>query len=130
MSQLTYYKVRGISVKVMRNPAAVSASKVRAITSILVAAISEAEKSSSYFWSKPRQEENQSLAAAICTVILFGQPVASSLEKTEEEKHRSRRTSRNLRLIEQQTRARRRPASGGRVCWEHAWRHRAAQPNN
>lgn len=87
MSQLTYYKVRGISVKVITNPAAVSASKVRAITSILVAAISEAEKSRSYFWSKPRQEENQSLVAAICTVILFGQPVASHLEKKKKFKY-------------------------------------------
>lgn len=48
-SHLTYYKVRLISVKVITNPAAVSASKVRAITSILVAAISEGERGRSYF---------------------------------------------------------------------------------
>ena len=63
-SQLTYNKVWPISVKVITNPAAVSASKVRPITSILVATIGDRERGTSYFWSKPRQEENQSLAAA------------------------------------------------------------------
>lgn len=63
-SQLTYNKVWPISVKVITNPAAVSASKVRPITSILVATIGDRERGASYFWSKPRQEENQSLAAA------------------------------------------------------------------
>lgn len=67
-----------ICVKVITNPVAVSASKVRPITSISLPAISEAERRKSYFWSKPRQEENQSLAADICTVILFGQIVAST----------------------------------------------------
>lgn len=63
-SRLTYNKVWPISVKVITNPAAVSGSKVRPITSILVATIGDRERGASYFWSKPRQEENQSLAAA------------------------------------------------------------------
>lgn len=77
-SKLTYYQVWVISLKVMTNPAAVSASKGRPITSILVPTIWEGVRRRSYFWSKPWREENQSLAAAICTVILFGQPVAST----------------------------------------------------
>lgn len=80
-----------------------SASKVRAITSILVTAISEGERRRSYFWSKPREEENHSLAAAICAVILFGQPVAPHLEK---EKHQPRSTELlNIGLINEEPRS-------------------------
>ena len=60
-----------------KEPLLLQESEWRVVTTVLTATSSLAEVGS-YFWSEPRQEENQSLAAAIYTVILFGQLVAST----------------------------------------------------